>query len=906
MLTGLRAPFIAWITLLSVLLGIPTAYGDVTSDGRSPSLIAYPAPAGVVPSNLYRVSVSQLRSRKESFVYLVNNIGLAQNNWQGFAWNNSTELTTSWTSFDFSDPGAESESRGVAPVTVQVNMRIPTPAWKTPAVRVLPSTSNIVPERVVQVGSTYQARFEIHAAGQYSVEFYDAAARPDFSTWIPENPLLIFANPIERDTPSRTAPNVLVLKPGDPIPVSGSWGTQGGVAVNTLYFTPGLYDLGQVASSVNPGIYVLHSNQSIYIAGGAYVKGAFVSCPTLTKCSDAQSIDIRGRGIISGENFRRDINGATYESLPDDVPALVQLQGSEITDKKFNGQQNARIEGLTFIQAPFDNIYLSGINNRVSNVKIMSWYPSTDGIKVGNDYHIAGVEYPGNGVVEDSFLKDGDDSIHLYSTGLRVRNVVIWQSTNASPFEFSLGGSFDDVRVSHSNIIHTEWTWPNDFNAVFAAHLGEQGDKGYRLGYTFDDIHIENSSWQLFRIAIGPTIWQFGNTQLGSISNLTFRNIIVADKQALPDIFTSYDRAHQIRNVTFDNVVVAGKVQGSPHITFDANRSMSLSGDIITEPLWIDTSAASGPNVQVWSMTQGFASASPITRVTALDESFLSDPGLKLLRQGDFFGDGFASPLILDPVKGTLGIWAEPLNPTSAIGGLGYFTAAAIPSGYQFAGVGDFNGDGISDFLLRNPILQSALILTMHGTSASVIGELRPSDGASNWSVAGIGDFDHNGVSDVLFRDPNGDLEIQYLRPTGVLRATDLSTSQLQFTATPLFKADNPSLPFTGEFDSSWKVAGVGAINYYAGIIWTNALGEVGLTQFTYPSEQPYSNVIGTLPPGFEIAGLGDYNGDGSIDLLLRDSQTGEVSFWYLGWLGGNYYQLAPATGAVTPMSWQD
>lgn len=905
----MAAKFASALWAILLLLCISTAYGgSVRASSAAPALVTYPPPGGLAPSTLYSVTVSQLSSRQKSFVYLVNNIGLAQNNWQQHAWNNSTELTTSWTSFDFNDPGATFEAPGIAPVTVQVNMPIPSPAWKSPAVRVLPSASKIVPTAVVTVGNSYQVSFDINFATQYSVEFYDSAAPPDFATWVPENPLLIFANPIEVDVPGKTAPNVLVLKPGDAIPVPGSWGARGKVKVDTLYFSPGIYDLGQVSSSVNTGIYLLHSNQSIYAAGGAYITGAFVSCPTPAGCSDAQNITIRGRGIISGENFRRPYNGASFESLPDDLPGLIQLQGSDLSNGKFNGQRNARIEGLTFIQAPFDNIYLSGIDNWVDNVKVISWYPSTDGIKAGTDYVIAGVEYPGHGVVENSLLKDGDDSIHLYSTGLRVNNVVIWQSKNASPFEFGSGnpGSIDDVRVIDSNVIHTEWNWPNPPNAVFAANLGGTGAKGYDFGYTFDGIHVENSSWQLFRLSIVPTIWQFGNTELGSLSNLKFHNIYVADQQALPSIFRSYDQVHQIRNVTFDNVVVAGEVLSQPQITIDANRSMSLSGDIITEPLWVDTSGAADPNAQIWNMLQGEPTTSPIASTTTFDEAFLNDPNLQLLRRGDFFGDGFASPLILDPVEENLAIWAEPLNPNSSAGKLGYFVARAIPAGYQFAGVGDFTGDGISDVFLWNQVLQQGLVLALEGSTLVPIREVQPSNQAANWHVAGIGDLDDNGVSDVLLRDPNGNLEILYMSTTGVLVSTDLAPSELNFTATPLFQTNNPELPFKGEFDSSWNIAGVGAINGYAGIIWVNGLGEIGLTQFIYPSERPYGNVIAALPVGTQIRGLGDYNGDGSIDLLLRDSGTGQVSFWYLGFFGGDYYQPAPATGVAISAAWQN
>lgn len=899
-----RLRWLAWVALL----GFSCAYGQTAPPAPAPSLVTYPGPGGITPSSLYSVTVSQLGVTRASFVYLVNNIGLAANNWQQHAWNNSTELTTSWTSFDFNDPGATFTAPGTAPVTVQVNMTIPSPAWKTPAVRVLPSASKIVPGKVVQIGNTYQATFQVNFPTQYSVEFYDAATQPDFATWVPENPLLIFANPIELGVPSLTDPHVRVLTPGDAIPVSGSWGTQGGITVNTLYFTPGVYDLAQAPSSVNPAIYVLHSNQSVYIAGGAYIKGAFVSCPTPTRCSDAQNISIRGRGVISGEDFNRPYNNASIESLADDLPALIQLQGSDIADKKFNGQQKANIEGLTLVQAPFDNIYLSGIDNWVNNVKVISWYPSSDGIKAGNDYVIAGVEYPGNGVVENSFLKDGDDSIHLYSSGLRVNNVVIWQSKNAAPFQFSSGlsGNIDDVQVIDSNVIHTEWTWPNAANAVFDANLGGSGNKGYNLGFTFNEIHVENSSWQLFRLVLGPSIWQFGNTQLGSLANLKFSNIFVTDKQRLPSLFKSYDRVHQISNVSFDNVIVAGQAQAQPQITFDANRSMSLSGDIVTEPMWMDSSGAADPNVQVWSMAQGAPTASPITAVTTYEESFVNNPDLRLLRRGDFFGDGYASPLIFDPVSNTLGIWAEPLNPSSTPGQMGYFTATTLPAGYEFSGIGDFNGDGTSDVLLWNSTLQQGLVLTLQGSSLAVIRTLQPSNTASTWHVAGSGDFDDNGVSDVLLRDANGNLEILYLGCNAIAGATDLSPSQLGYTATPSFKTGNPGLPTSGEFDTSWNVASVGRINGYAAIIWVNELGETGITEFIYPSEQPYGNVIATLPAGTRIAGLGDYNGDGSIDLLLRDSSSGGISFWYLGWFGGNYYQMAPATGVELPGAWQN
>ena len=46
---------------------------------------------------------------------------------------------------------------------------------------------------------------------------------------------------------------------------------------------------------------------------------------------------------------------------------------------------------------------------------------------VGSDYRIDNNWQSGNGVIENSFLKVGDDAVKLFSSGLRVNNVVIWQ-----------------------------------------------------------------------------------------------------------------------------------------------------------------------------------------------------------------------------------------------------------------------------------------------------------------------------------------------------------------------------------------------------------------------------------------------------------------------------------------------
>ncbi|MBV8277665.1 MAG: hypothetical protein JO170_20710, partial [Verrucomicrobia bacterium] len=96
--------------------------------------------------------------------------------------------------------------------------------------------------------------------------------------------MLIFANAPAKDVPNPKSPNVIYLTRSSPIPSSIPDG-------DILYFSPGVYDLGTTS-------YPLGSNQGLYIAGGAYLKGAVIG-------KNVQNSEIWGHGILSGENFHR-------------------------------------------------------------------------------------------------------------------------------------------------------------------------------------------------------------------------------------------------------------------------------------------------------------------------------------------------------------------------------------------------------------------------------------------------------------------------------------------------------------------------------------------------------------------------------------------------------------------------
>jgi hypothetical protein len=83
-------------------------------------------------------------------------------------------------------------------------------------------------------------------------------------------------------------------------------------------------------------------------------------------------------------------------------------------------------------------------------------------------------------------------------------------------------------------------------------------------------------------------------------------------------------------------------------------------------------------------------------------------------------------------------------------------------------GTGDFNGDGMSDVLWRDTN-GNVSIWEMNGTiitnlATSFIGQV-----PLVWSIAGTGDFNGDGMSDILWHDTNGNVSILEMNGTTIL-----------------------------------------------------------------------------------------------------------------------------------------
>ena len=216
------------------------------------------------------------------------------------------EDDTSWTSFSF---------RGR--VTVHVT---PTDPSGITACIVRPTSAAI---RTAYADGT--CTFTLSDPGNVSVEFEPNVSNPVL------HPMLVFANPLEADVPH----------PGDP---------------DVLYFGPGVHDIG----AQQP----LRDGQTIYLAGGAWVRGTFLAD------GPVHDLTIRGRGVLDG----------SFLDTGDQTENKKQPGMVDIADQS---SSNLLVEGITFANAVRFNVRALGKYTTIENVKIIDWWWSADGMVGG-------------------------------------------------------------------------------------------------------------------------------------------------------------------------------------------------------------------------------------------------------------------------------------------------------------------------------------------------------------------------------------------------------------------------------------------------------------------------------------------------------------------------------------------
>jgi Beta-propeller repeat len=203
---------------------------------------------------------------------------------------------------------------------------------------------------------------------------------------------------------------------------------------------------------------------------------------------------------------------------------------------------------------------------------------------------------------------------------------------------------------------------------------------------------------------------------------------------------------------------------------------------------------------------------------------------------------------------------------------------------WKVIGTLDVNRDGTGDILLYNATsgqLQAWLL----NSSGAFIGMLSlsrlcgTSDGCSqNWKPVGLGDFNHDGIDDVLWHsDATGELQAWLLDGAGGVTSTltlskkcavtDGCSTRYKLIAIGDFDRD-------GNDDLFWLDTTTGTVQ----ISLLNGSGVVFDTRVLAKQCGPADGCSTTWKP----FGMGDVNRDGIGDLLWENPATGELLAWLL------------------------
>jgi hypothetical protein len=202
----------------------------------------------------------------------------------------------------------------------------------------------------------------------------------------------------------------------------------------------------------------------------------------------------------------------------------------------------------------------------------------------------------------------------------------------------------------------------------------------------------------------------------------------------------------------------------------------------------------------------------------------------------------------------------------------------STPPPAGLAGKGDMDGDLSTDILWRNTSTGQNAAWLLRGGVVVATPAVEPSVSSPDWEIVGTADFNGDVKTDLLWRQrATGDSAIWFM--DGTARA-DVSLPP-GYAFLPRTLPLDWRIVATGDFDQDGN----------ADILWRHQVNGANVIWFmprctpspSVPCTRTgYAVLPDVLPASWEVAGTGDFNGDGSVDIVWRERTAGATVAWHM------------------------
>lgn len=418
------------------------------------------APQNVRRSPFYNVRVASARepaTLHDSFVYMsIPRNGLGKPGYtepDGAEFSAQAGMTLSWSSFLYDED-----------VWVYVELRDAPPLTSAEEVTIRPTrlglTHELVDSRTIRILVPIAPegfRISIEFRSQLMTSYEDAngvlTTDPSGNRAVhtePRHGLMLFAEPPPRGGDAeRLVPDSTSTEYSIHYPAEGRLTDLRNVTDEVIYFRPGTYYIdANDHAELQPNV------RWLYLAPGAYVKGAFQFHASPEAFPTVPVLTVSGFGVLSGEQYVYEADRANgYRHLQ---PGNPDCHGTCVKLLEFDGSlrhDHLHVHGITLANAPYHSFVIHGPGTMIVDAshgkQVGGWFWQSDGIEMYDDSRLS-----------EMFFHLNDDVLKLYGRHGEIEDIVVWKLENGPVIQWGwVPRNLERIHVNGVDVIHNRMHW---------------------------------------------------------------------------------------------------------------------------------------------------------------------------------------------------------------------------------------------------------------------------------------------------------------------------------------------------------------------------------------------------------------------------------------------------------------